>query len=146
VGFLLLANPEQAVRDRQSHRVFMVDRVSPPDALGYGLMATGMAKRVGDHSKPPITLTPVQVLWMVQWLDAQWDAATTMAACRDVVAAAVAHLVLWLGWLRSNETFSLSWDDVSVTPPKDGPRKGLPDGVGVIKLRLGFQPLNGLIN
>jgi hypothetical protein len=132
----LLANPEQAVRDPQSRRVFMVDRVSPPDALGYGLMATGMAKRVGDHSKPPIALTPAQVLWMVQWLDAQWAAAPTVAARRDVAAAAVAHLVLWLGWLRSNETFSLSWDDVSVTPPKDGPRKGLPEGVGVIELRL----------
>ena len=53
-----------------------------------------------------------------------------------MAAAAVAHLVLWLGWLRSTETFSLNWDVVSVTPPKDGPCKGLPNGVGVMELHL----------
>jgi hypothetical protein len=73
---------------------------------------------------------------MMQQLDARWDAATTVGSRHDVAAAAVAHLILWLGWLRSRETFSLRWGDVSVTAPQDGQCKGLPDGVGVIELRL----------
>ena len=52
---------------------------------------------------------------MMQWLDAQWATTTTVATRRDMAAAAVAHLVLWLGWLQSNKTFSLSWADISIT-------------------------------
>jgi hypothetical protein len=132
----VLAHPERALRDPHTRKVFMVDRVSPTDALGYGMMATGMAKRVGDHSRPPIALTPPQVLWMVRWLDTRWAAASSLSDRQDTAAAAVAHLLLWLGWLRSSETFSLCWADIEITHPKDGPCRGLPSGVGVIELRL----------
>ena len=132
----LIAYPERAFRDPHSRKVFMVDQVSPTDALGYGMMTTGMAKRVGDHSRPSIALTPSQISWMMRWLDARWVTHPSPSDRRDTAAAAVAHLTLWLGWLRSTETFSLTWDDVEVIRPCDGPRWGLPSGVGVIELRL----------
>jgi hypothetical protein len=50
--------------------------------------------------------------------------------------AAVTDLIGWLGWLRSQELFLLTWGDVRVTQPRDGPRLGLPTGVGVIELWL----------
>ena len=124
------------LRDPHSRKLFIVDQVCPTDALGYGLMAMGMAKRVGDHIQPPIALTPAQVIWMMRWLDTCWAGTTSLDTRRDTAAAAVAHLLLWLGWLRSTETFSLCWDDVTITHPLDGPSRGLPLGVGIVELRL----------
>jgi hypothetical protein len=49
----------------------LLDGVIPSDELGYTFMTTGMAKRMGDHSKPPIALTLRQVLWVMHHLDAK---------------------------------------------------------------------------
>ena len=35
-------------------------------------MAAGMAKQMGDNSKPPIALTLKQTLWIMDFLDARW--------------------------------------------------------------------------
>jgi hypothetical protein len=99
-------------------------------------MVTGMAKRVGDHSKPPIALTLPQVLWIMARLDYLWSVSATRNERRDIAAAAVANLLGWLGWLRSRELFSLTWENVTITRPAHGPRIGLPLGVGAIELRL----------
>jgi hypothetical protein len=58
------------------------------------------------------------------------------AGRREIAAAAVTHLLAWLGWLRSNELFSLTWGDARITRPGDGPSRGLPFGIGAIELRL----------
>jgi hypothetical protein len=131
-----LAHPERSIRDPRTRKMYLVEGVSPTDALGYGLMATGMARRVGDHSKPPIALTLKQVQWGVEHLEQRWMACKTPEAYRETAAAAVTHLLGWLGWLRSAELFSLKWEDVTVTRPASGPRIGLPLGVGAIELRL----------
>jgi hypothetical protein len=113
-----------------------MEGVIPSDELGYTFMMTGMAKRMGDHSKPPIALTLRRVLWVMQHLDAKWEACKTPSARREIAAAAVAHLFAWLGWLRSVELFSLTWDDVTLTRPQHDPWVGLALGTGVIELRL----------
>jgi hypothetical protein len=104
--------------------------------MGYGLMAAGMARRMGDDSKPPVALTLRQVLWVMSHLDRARHQDSSCHQRRDVAAAAVAHLLGWLGWLRSVELFSLTWGDVTITPPPHGARIGLPSGVGAIELRL----------
>jgi len=131
-----LAHPERTLRDSATRKVYLVDEVSPTDAMGYGLMAVGMSKRMGDESKPPVALTLRQVVWIMGYLETQWKAQQGVPERREIAAAAVTNLIGWLGWLRSQELFSLTWGDVTVTRPKDGPRLGLPAGVGVIELRL----------
>jgi integrase len=131
-----IAHPERTLRDSRTRKVYLADGVSPTDAMGYALMATGMAKRVGDHNKPPIALTFSQIQWIMDHLASNWRLSVSPAAKRETAAAAVTNLLGWLGWLRSAETFSLTWGDVSITRPVDGPRRGLPPGVGVIELRL----------
>ena len=109
--------------------------------MGYGLMATGMAKRVGDHSKPPIALAlQQQILWSMRHLEGTWAAAKSQDERREIAAAAVTTLLGWLGWLRSVELFSLKWEDAKITHLEDGPRISLPLGVGAIELRLLVQP------
>jgi hypothetical protein len=49
-----IAHPERTLRDPKTRKVYLADGVSPTDAMGYGLMATGMSKRMGDESKPPL--------------------------------------------------------------------------------------------
>lgn len=127
--------PGQALRDGQ-RRVILAAGVSPSDELGYSLMSTGMAKRMGDESKPPVALTLKQVLWIMARLEAMWLVCVSHDGRREIAAAAVAHLLAWLGWLRSEELFSLTWGDARVTRPRDGPSRGLPAGIGVIELRL----------
>jgi hypothetical protein len=104
--------------------------------MGYGLMATGMAKRMGDESKPPIALTLKQIKWIMSHLESLWRSFPNRTARQDIAAAGVTNLLGWLGWLRSEELFSLTWGDLSLTRPADGPRIGLPAGVGAIELRL----------
>jgi hypothetical protein len=52
--------------------VYLVDKVSPTDVMGYGLMAAGMSKQMGDESKPPIALTLRQVLSIMAYLETEW--------------------------------------------------------------------------
>jgi hypothetical protein len=123
------AHPEQTLRDSATRKVYLVDGVSPTDAIGYGLMAVGMGKRMGDESKRPIALTLQKVLWISAYLETQWKARRGVPERRKI-AAAMTDLIGWLGWLQSQELFSLTWGDVTVTQPKDGPRLGLLAGVG----------------
>jgi hypothetical protein len=94
-----IAHPDRALRDSQQRRIMLMDGVSPSDELDYTFMMTGMAKRMGDHSKPPIALTFRQVLWVMLLLDTRWFLECgTSTGRREIAAAAVAHLVLaWLG-------------------------------------------------
>jgi hypothetical protein len=96
-------------------------------------MATGMAQCMGDQSKSPIALTLRQVLWIMRFLDSQWEATRTLP---ELAVAAVTHLLGWLGWLRSQELFSLTWGHVKVTGPMDGPHIGLAPGISAIELCL----------
>ena len=131
-----IAHPDQAMRDPSSRRVYLANGVSPTDAVGYGLMATGMAQCMGDQSKPPIALTLQQILWIMRHLEDNWNTNATHRSRCNTAAAAVVNLLGWLGWLHLVETFSLTWGDITITRPQDGPRIGLPRGVGAIELRL----------
>ena len=131
-----IAHPDQAMRDPSSRRVYLANGVSPTDAVGYGLMATGMARRMGDQSKPPVALTLQQILWIMRHLEDNWNTNATHRSQCNTAAAAVVNFLGWLGWLRLVETFSLTWGDITITRPQDGPRIGLPRGVGAIELRL----------
>jgi hypothetical protein len=42
----------------------------------------------------------------------------------------------YLGWLRGVETFGLTWADIQVVEPLDGPTQGLFTGIGVVLVKL----------
>jgi hypothetical protein len=118
--------------------VFLCDGLNPNAELGYTLMSTGMTKRMGDESTPPVAVTYRQVRWAMDRLEALWKVCPAMDidGRREIAAAAVSALLAWLGWLRSLELFSITWGDTTITRPADGPAIGLPLGVGAIELRL----------
>jgi len=108
----------------------------PTDQLGYALMTTGMAKRMGDDSTPSVAMNFNQVWKISEWLEQEWQRPLSIGHRRDLAAAAVTHLGFWLTWLRSAEFFSIDWEDMTITPPERHREKGLQEGVGVIEANL----------
>jgi hypothetical protein len=70
-------------------------------------------------------------------LEETYLSARTPKARRMAALAGFATLLLWLGWLRSSETFDACWSDFDVVEPKDGPTMDLRRGCGVVGIRLG---------
>jgi hypothetical protein len=109
----------------------------PADSLGAALFASGMKARLGDESRPSVALLDRHVRWLDSDLDQRCRAARTDEVRLELAQAGLANLSLWLGWLRSRETFGLQWHEVVSVDPLDGPSVDLPRGVGVTQFFVG---------
>ena len=95
----------------------------------------GMSVRVGTSSKPAVPILERHVLALDRLLEQRWGASEEEGKA-DIVRAALANTLLWLGWLRSSELFGLRVCDVTLIAPRDGRKHDLPAGVGALLLRL----------
>ena len=131
---LAISRPEQAMST--GDHSLTTPHVLPTDELCYTHFSAGLKKRMGDNAKKSTPLRFQHVCFLHDQFEASYHAANTTALQHEAAAAGTAHLIFWLGWLRSNEGFALTRDDIEITKPADGPKKGLPIGVGVIEMRL----------
>jgi hypothetical protein len=46
------------------------------------------------------------------------------------------HLCAYLGCICGQKTFEITWGDVAIVKPMDGPTLGLPVGIGTLKIDL----------
>jgi hypothetical protein len=99
-------------------------------------MTSGMSRRLGEESTPSHALLERHVHWIDKHLNSLYEAATTEASRAEIARAALANVIAWLGWLRALELFSLTWADLTVLEPQDGPSLDLPTGTGAILARL----------
>lgn len=108
------------------------------DAVEYKQMMEGMARRMGDEPVPPTPLRRKHIRWIINLLDRMFLSYNTSnnSAILQVTRSALVVLMAWLGWLRSAELFSLKAADVEIVSPSNGPRLGLPRGVGAVGLTL----------
>jgi hypothetical protein len=113
-------------------RPTVVSGCSPTDELAFTFFADGMKRRMGDHAKAAVPLLDQHVRWMNHYWDLQFLAPTTNKVKREACRAAITNLSAWLGWLRAAECFGIRWGDTTLTPPADGPTRGLPLGVGTV--------------
>jgi hypothetical protein len=127
--------PSQAVRDQQ-RRCYLTVQTTPSDALAFTFLNTGMARRMGDATQPSWTLNHAHIAFIDRRLEELWCGAVTAVGRHELATAACANLVAWFGWLRGGELFGISRVDVTVTEPAHGVVLGLPQGVGVIQVRL----------
>ena len=67
------------------------------------------------------------------------SARTSQARQRKATLGGLASLLLWLRWLRSSETFALCWNDFDVVERENDPSQDLPQGFGVVGVRLGSE-------
>ena len=110
--------------------------VRPTDSSLMQYFAKGISARIGDQSVPSVPLLERHIQEIDRRLDRQYQTARTRSLKRKWALAGFANMVFWLGWLRSNECFNLTWSDVNVTLPQDGPSLDLPVGLGALILAL----------
>jgi hypothetical protein len=130
---MMVSNPATVLDHQQ--RV-LVQPCRPTDSIGYSFHAKGMASRIGDEAQPSLPLLDCHVRYLDADLDRRYQLATTATIRRTMALAGFANLTLWLGWLRSSETFGLHWKDLVVTEPEDGPLADLPIGCGALSYTL----------
>jgi hypothetical protein len=69
---------------------------------------------------------------MEKYFEDLFDKATDCLGRIDACLAALTLVLVYLAWLRALESFGLTWSDVDITNPQEGPTVGLPLGIGVI--------------
>ncbi|MGL5813437.1 MAG: hypothetical protein ACRCYW_08935, partial [Aeromonas sp.] len=131
---LAMSRPEQAIAAGQGSHVAL--HVLPTEELCYTHFSAGLRRRMGDSSQKSTALRFQHIRFLDTQFETMYQAATNTATRHEAAAAGAANLLFWLGWVRSTEGFSLTPADIAITRPGDGPRKGLPCGVGVIEIRL----------
>jgi hypothetical protein len=105
----------------------------PTDSFGATMFASGLKARIGDESRPSVALLDRQIRWLDMDLNRRYEAASTDTARNEIAKAGLANLSLWLGWLRSSETFGLPWKNIESIEPADGPTVDLPVGCGIVQ-------------
>ena len=135
-GRLMLEHPSSCLRDPYSNRPRLSPGCLPTDHLGFTHMSAGMARRMGTSTRPSKALRYEHVVWNLGFRERQWDKALTAYQRYEVSAVACVDIFLWLGWLRGGEVFGLALDDIVPVSPSDGPKRGLPMGVGYLALVL----------
>ena len=109
---------------------------NPCDTVLYKYFTEGMSRRMGVEVNPSMALSHVQVEYLDQALEVQWQMSRSRDQKIEVASAATVNLTAWLGWLRGSEIFSLKTNDVIVIHPDAGIRHGLSPGIGAIILNL----------
>jgi hypothetical protein len=133
---MLMAYPGRLVYQAATRQVAVFDLCRPTDELSNSLFSAGLSARIGAETRPSFPVLDRHVRALDKALQARFTKATTHAAKVETCKAALANLTFWLAWLRSMECFLLRWADVHVTRPQDGPREGLPPGLGAVVLDL----------
>jgi hypothetical protein len=132
---LLLTQPEKLTLGFKDQPT-VVSGCSPTDEIAYTYFTHGMRRRVGDDPKPSAVLLLHHIIWMKKHLGALFANAVDCCGRVDACWAALTLVSAYLAWLRALETFGLTWGNVTVTDPTDGPTLGLPFGIRVIQLKL----------
>ena len=130
----VITDPSLGFVDTQRRLVQVPCR--PTDSVGFTHHARGMAARVGTKTRPSVALLDRHVRHLDSSLEALFAQARTEVERRRFALAGLANLLFWLGWLRSSEVFSLCWQDIEVTRPRDGPLVDLPPGCGMLAISL----------
>ena len=129
----LISSPTGAYYDKKR---LLLSPCRPTDSAGFTLFARGLSSRIGDSPLPSTALLGRHIRGLDEWMDSHFLQATTGAERWRWAKAGTANLLLWLGWLRSAETFGLKRPDVTIIPPDRGPYHDLPDFTGAVLLQL----------
>lgn len=129
----LISSPTGSYYDKKR---LLLAPCRPTDSAGFTLFARGFSARIGDSPIPATALLGRHVRGLDEWMNAQYEQSLSPQDKWEWAKAGTANLILWLGWLRSSETFNLKRSDVSVIPPARGPYHDLPESTGAILLQL----------
>jgi hypothetical protein len=104
-----MVSQPSACFDKEKRLIYQACR--PTDRVGCSLFASGIASRIGDNVTASVALLDRHVRFLMADLEDQYLSTRTPRARRRAVQGGLATLLLWLGWLRSSECFTLKWSD-----------------------------------
>ena len=130
---MMVSNPGTAYFHE---RRIVIGNPRPTDCLGCTMHATGLAARIGSERKASFALLDRHVRGLDTYIRNLCMLETNPTRLHQHHLAGLANLLLWLGWFRSSECFSLRPQDFEVILPGDGLSKDLPADVGAITCRL----------
>ena len=131
-----VCSPSTFYKDKELR--FLSDpHLGPAENILSRMTSKGIASRLGTESNPSQALNQQHIIWN-QTAISNYLKNNTLSVIQqyDYIAAQCVELILWLGWLRSSEVFSLGVTDIDMTPPHQHGRHNLPPGVGALLLRL----------
>jgi hypothetical protein len=108
----------------------------PTDSLSMSLFTAGLRHRLGDEPQPSRAILDRHVWWCDQHFRNLLASASNPGTRQQILLAGLANVLLWLGWLRSSELFSLRWEDIFVLAHTD---LDLPRGNDALILQLQHQ-------
>lgn len=131
---MMVSSPLSTFIDQQQRVLHQPCRAT--DSYSFTLFTKGISGRLGTDSQPATALLFRHVFFMDSYFLANYRASTTDASRRRWALAGLANALFWLGWFRSSEVFNLTYNDVDVVPPRDGPTYDLPPNLGMVLCRL----------
>ena len=131
-----LLTPTQTLRD-EKQRVLGFPSVSCTDNISTHFVNLGLSARLGTRTRPSKILYARHLHFnQTHRLHLLRSPSLSLFQRYNIVAAEVAELIGFLGWIRGGECFSLRRSDVVLIPPSEGLSYGLPSGVGAVLLQL----------
>ena len=120
----------------RQHRRSPVQLCRFTDGGGSTLFARGFSTRILTATRLSVALLDHHVRQLDSQLTAHYRSSITNSARLHWAKAGLANLCLWLGWLRSMETFNLRWYDFVVIEPGNSLTVDLAPGVDMVLLKL----------
>ena len=130
---IVQTRPEDNYFDRHRHHL---GPCKVTDSGGYTLFSKGLAQRIGNNPRQATALLGRHITGLEQWFEDNYRRARTRADRQRWTLAGLAHVLLWLGWLRGGEAFGIAQEDLQRILPRDGPAFDLPSGVGALLIRM----------
>lgn len=129
-----VTSPSASMLNRERRLLYQPCR--PTDGVAMQMFASGLAKRMGTSVKPSKALLERHVLGLDQDLDTRFLAPYSPAFKQSLALAGFANVCLWLTWMRSNELFSLTFNDITSFSPFQYVENDLPYNVGMLEFAL----------
>ena len=130
----LVTHPESSWLNKE--KPLLYQQCQPTDSAAFFIFSTGLSSRMGDLTNPSRALMERHVKAVDKHLNHLYKTSKDPIVCREAALGRLANLFLWLGWLRSNECFTLTWKDVTSIHPSRSAEFELPTGLGFFDLRL----------
>ena len=95
-----------------------------------------VSRPVCTEAKPSLALLERHVKCLDTELDHQFRFPMNPSQRRDAALAGFANSIFWLGWLRTSETFGLTFDDIDYVPAPCAAERDLPANVSMLNFSL----------
>jgi hypothetical protein len=110
---IMVSCPGSAVSDTKANHLLCIP-CHITDNLSASLFAVSISAWIGNETKPSVVLLERHVKWLHSDLDQCNHAAITPSLHCQFAQAGFTNVCFWLGWLRSQELFARTFEDIRV--------------------------------